>query len=67
MALSTNDTRMLLKPDTSFFRYFTDPSGKLRGIGNAADHPGAVPLANAQDRHVGLSGRARTWSLSSKA
>jgi membrane protease subunit HflC len=25
--LSHNDTRMLLKPDSSFFRYFGDPSG----------------------------------------
>lgn len=26
-----NDTRMLLRPDTEFFRYFADPSGKPRG------------------------------------
>ena len=25
-----NDTRMLLRPDSEFFRYFTDPSGKPR-------------------------------------
>ena len=35
--LRPNDTRMLLKPDTSFFRYFTDPSGKLQG--NSATPP----------------------------
>jgi membrane protease subunit HflC len=28
--LKHNDTRMLLKPDSSFFRYFTDPFGKSR-------------------------------------
>lgn len=28
--LRHNDTRMLLKPDSDFFRYFTDPAGKLR-------------------------------------
>jgi membrane protease subunit HflC len=28
--LKSNDTRMLLKPDSSFFRYFSDPSGKAR-------------------------------------
>jgi membrane protease subunit HflC len=28
--LKHNDTRMLLKPDSNFFRYFTDPSGKPR-------------------------------------
>ncbi|MGA8933851.1 MAG: protease modulator HflC, partial [Pseudolabrys sp.] len=29
-SLKQNDTRLLLKPDSSFFRYFTDPSGKPR-------------------------------------
>src|ERR1043166_7553669 len=28
--LKSNDTRMLLTPDSSFFRYFTDPSGRSR-------------------------------------
>jgi membrane protease subunit HflC len=28
--LRSNDTRMLLKPDTEFFRFFVDPSGKPR-------------------------------------
>jgi membrane protease subunit HflC len=28
--LRHNDTRMLLKPDSEFFRYFVDPSGKPR-------------------------------------
>jgi membrane protease subunit HflC len=28
--LRHNDTRMLLKPDSDFFRYFTDPAGKPR-------------------------------------
>jgi membrane protease subunit HflC len=26
-----NDTRMLLRPDSEFFRYFVDPSGKTPG------------------------------------
>ena len=29
--LRHNDTRMLLKPDSEFFRFFADPSGKPRG------------------------------------
>jgi modulator of FtsH protease HflC len=29
-SLRSNDTRLLLKPDTNFFRYFNDPSGKPR-------------------------------------
>ncbi len=28
-SLKAGDTRLLLKPDTNFFRYFNDPSGKL--------------------------------------
>jgi membrane protease subunit HflC len=28
--LRSNDTRMLLKPDSDFFRFFSDPSGKPR-------------------------------------
>jgi membrane protease subunit HflC len=28
--LRANDTRMLLKPDSEFFRFFVDPSGKPR-------------------------------------
>jgi membrane protease subunit HflC len=28
--LRHSDTRFLLKPDTSFFRFFNNPSGKLR-------------------------------------
>ncbi|MBV6487479.1 MAG: protease modulator HflC [Pseudorhodoplanes sp.] len=29
--LRHSDTRMVLKPDSDFFRFFADPSGKLRG------------------------------------
>jgi membrane protease subunit HflC len=29
--LKPGDTRMLLKPDSEFFRFFVDPSGKARG------------------------------------
>ncbi|MFN3657096.1 MAG: protease modulator HflC [Pseudolabrys sp.] len=33
--LKASDTRLLLKPDTSFFRFFNDPEGKMRN-GTAA-------------------------------
>jgi len=36
--LRHNDTRMVLKPDSEFFRYFVDPSGKMR---EGASVPGA--------------------------
>ena len=39
-SLKNNDTRLLLKPDSNFFRYFADPSGKLRdGAGTPAPAP----------------------------
>jgi membrane protease subunit HflC len=42
--LKHNDTRLVLKPDSNFFRYFTDPSGKQRqNLG-----PPAVPSAPAR-------------------
>jgi membrane protease subunit HflC len=31
--LRSNDTRMLLRPDSDFFRFFSDPSGKPREAG----------------------------------
>ena len=33
------DTRMLLKPDSDFFRYFVDPSGRARPGGNSVGTP----------------------------
>jgi len=30
VGLKANDTRLLLRPDSEFFRFFSDPSGKLR-------------------------------------
>lgn len=35
--LRHNDTRMVLKPDSEFFRYFADPSGKPGGAAKPAD------------------------------
>jgi membrane protease subunit HflC len=40
--MKPNDTRLLLKPDSDFFRYFVDPSGKPREGGAA---PGSPPPA----------------------
>ena len=42
-SLKHSDTRLLLKPDTNFFRYFNDPSGKMR-LGPA---PAPAPAASA--------------------
>jgi membrane protease subunit HflC len=40
--LKSSDTRMLLKPDSEFFRFFVDPSGKPRD-GAGAPPAGAPP------------------------
>jgi len=49
--LKSNDTRMVLKPDTSFFRYFNDPSGKPRAgapsVSAAPPAPGASAAPSA--------------------
>ena len=37
--LKASDTRLLLKPDTNFFRYFNDPSGKPAYIARRAPPP----------------------------
>ncbi len=37
--LGHKDTRMVLRPDSDFFRYFADPSGKLRDNGQSSAQP----------------------------
>jgi membrane protease subunit HflC len=41
--LRSNDTRLLLKPDSDFFRFFVDPSGKPRDGGGAATTTPTTP------------------------
>ena len=41
--LKSNDTRMLLKPDSEFFRYFVDPSGKPRAAAPPPPPPPVTP------------------------
>jgi len=43
--LRANDTRMLLKPDSDFFRFFADPSGKMRD-GAPSTGGSAAPTAS---------------------
>jgi membrane protease subunit HflC len=47
--LKANDTRLVLKPDSSFFRYFNDPSGKA-GAAAAPRAGGVAPPAVAPAR-----------------
>ncbi len=46
--LRSNDTRMVLKPDSEFFRFFVDPSGKPRTAVPASPVAPAKPVAPAQ-------------------
>jgi len=39
--LRPNDTRMVLRPDSDFFKYFADPSGKGTGAAANSDSPAA--------------------------
>jgi membrane protease subunit HflC len=43
VGLKPTDTRMVVKPDSSFFRYFNDPMGRLRAPAPAAGAPAAAP------------------------
>ncbi|HEX4554678.1 MAG TPA: protease modulator HflC [Xanthobacteraceae bacterium] len=47
--LRQGDTRLVIKPDSEFFRYFADPSGKQRGAGGspAATAPPTAPAPAA--------------------
>jgi membrane protease subunit HflC len=54
--LKPGDTRLLLKPDTSFFRYFNNPSGKLPGDGEQA---APAPAGSAAPRAPGAPSASR--------
>jgi membrane protease subunit HflC len=59
-SMHKNDTRMLLKPDSDFFRYFANPSGAMR---NAPPPTGSTtpppPRTTPQTQsRVGTSGAA---------
>jgi membrane protease subunit HflC len=48
--LRANDTRMLLKPDSDFFRFFADPTGKVRAGENRGSNPGPSPNTGSGTR-----------------
>ena len=45
--LRSNDTRMVLRPDSEFFRYFVNPSGKTPDVAPRAQGAPAAPTAGA--------------------
>ncbi len=51
-SLKPGDTRLLLKPDTNFFRYFNDPSGKMRAPASPPGTPAATTGAAPQSAPV---------------
>ncbi|HEX3710291.1 MAG TPA: protease modulator HflC [Pseudolabrys sp.] len=48
--LQKGDTRLLLKPDTSFFRFFNNPSGKPSANTSTVDKAASPPAAAAPAR-----------------
>ena len=51
--MKANDTRMLLTPDSDFFRYFVDPSGKMReGAAGAGRRIAMGPLPPVPPRNL---------------
>jgi modulator of FtsH protease HflC len=44
-SMQRGDTRLVLKPDTDFFRYFSSPSGQVQQGGGAAASPASPPAA----------------------
>ena len=56
--LGHNDTRMVLKPDSEFFRYFVDPSGRSADVSaGAAAHRVGAPTAATELTHQRSEGR----------
>jgi membrane protease subunit HflC len=47
-----SDTRLVLRPDSDFFRYFGNPSGKLPSDGAAVPAAAATPPAAANPAHA---------------
>jgi membrane protease subunit HflC len=43
--MRAGDTRMVLQPDSEFFRYFVDPSGKQRGGAPSSNGASQAPAA----------------------
>jgi membrane protease subunit HflC len=48
--LGHNDTRMVLKPDSEFFRYFVDPSGRMPNVTPPQPAPGTPGSPTAAAR-----------------
>jgi modulator of FtsH protease HflC len=48
--LRHNDTRMVLKPDSDFFRFFMDPSGKGQNAAPSGPRPSGAPPAPSGSR-----------------
>jgi membrane protease subunit HflC len=46
--LPQSDTRFVVKPDSEFFRYFLDPSGKTRPANPAASAAPSTPPSAAR-------------------
>ncbi len=57
--LKANDTRLLLKPDSNFFRYFNNPSGKPPVGGASPPAPGSSASPSASAAPTGSAVQSR--------
>ncbi|MEL6423591.1 MAG: protease modulator HflC, partial [Pseudomonadota bacterium] len=46
--LKSNDTRLVINPNTDFFRYFGDPNGRAPSNGSSNANGGAASATSAQ-------------------
>ena len=56
--LKAGDTRLLLKPDSNFFRYFNNPLGKLPPAGSDKPAPAAAGAPSASTSPAAPTGSA---------
>jgi membrane protease subunit HflC len=58
-SMPQSNTRLVLRPDTDFFRYFADPSGKMPADGAAAPITPAVPAMSATPNPAHANGATK--------
>jgi membrane protease subunit HflC len=58
-SMPQSNTRLVLRPDTDFFRYFADPSGKMPADGAGVSIVPAAPAAPATPNPAHASGTTK--------
>jgi membrane protease subunit HflC len=56
-SMQRNDTHLVLRPDSDFFRFFGDPNGKMPANAAAAGAAGAISSSNANPQRPSSANR----------